>query len=246
MNCPNCTAPLQVNAGSQSATCSYCRSTFVPRHDSPAISRSAVAAERSAAELALRRLKRELRETENELHTAQYLAGEPQREAERKHEREIEAYEFDEMTRGFKRDEDRRGRNSGLGCAVLVLPILAITKWGWLWYVIGFFIFCALIIHLGVLANAKKKRPIRPFFRTKPPSGDEVRLAQKLEEIDAEITRHRQFLEESKPAYASDDTPQPLTPMPKPQDTNSQALGKSKPADAVNDLPQQRTPPAHR
>ncbi len=212
INCPNCSAPLQVIVGSQSATCSYCRSTFVPRSQPPANDRTTAATERTAAELALVRLQQERINTYAAIDHEKYLAKEPLRKAEREDEKDRRAYERNEERQEIKRKEwrDARDKLFELGIALFILGVFSWLIWDWQWMLqFGGLLLLAAVLSAGVLEWMAKKAPPkrRSVPAPLPPSDNAIRLRQHLQHIDAEIARHRRFLEESKPAYAANDEP---------------------------------------
>jgi LSD1 subclass zinc finger protein len=198
INCPNCSAPLEVDSQSKSARCSYCQTTFIPRPETEARNRSAVAAERAAAELTLRRLLREQRETQLQLSGEVYSAQVPHLEAQATRSRELLSFE---ETRSEKERVQKEDRKAYLQFALLPLGLALISGWTWPWYLVVFLLFFAAHVQLTLNGIRKSKPseapPLPPIVR----SETEIRLANRLAAIEEEIARHRNFLEESKPMY---------------------------------------------
>ena len=198
INCPNCSAPLDVDLQSKSARCSYCQTTFIPRPETEARNRSAVATERAAAELTLRRLLREQRETQNQLSGEVYSSQAPYLEAQATRSRELLSFE---ATRSEKERVQKDGFKACMQLAILPLGLALISGWTWPWYLVVFLLFLAALTQYGLIWTRKSKppeaQPLPPIVR----SETEIFLANRLAAIEEEITRHSDFLEESKPVY---------------------------------------------
>ena len=75
INCPNCSAALDVDEQTRAVRCSYCRTTFVREQGSGDAGGQTDASERVASELALRRLFHDRRRLEKELKLPETLSA---------------------------------------------------------------------------------------------------------------------------------------------------------------------------
>lgn len=219
--CPNCSAPLQVTAGSQSAICDYCRSTFVQSRESSAAQRATIATEKTAEEIALARLMKEKYSIEYQLGLERNRA---QASRDSEYNKDYAAYKT--ALSKYQSKEFERKLNSELAGKVRMMFLLGEIPVIFLIFVVanytnmggdsesGVFLGSLFLLLLGGAVLAQMVQflfigqmpPSPPRRRPQPklpPSENEIRLAQRLTRIDEEIMRHRQLLEESKPAYAA-------------------------------------------
>lgn len=199
-NCPNCTAPLRVHHTNQIAFCAYCGSTVVPDVESSTKERSTAASERTAAELALRRLPEERLALEVELEREQYLAQEPQREAEREYSRILKAYENAEEKLRIERAEAIYFRNLSLGVGIGVVILFLASQVSFFAYLSILVFFVSAAAQWSWFSNNKKLPRPQPSPMPDPIKSDrEEKILQRINEIDKEIQHHQEFLMRASP-----------------------------------------------
>ena len=173
MNCPSCSASLQVDERTRSARCSYCGTTCLI--DEAAADRSHPI-ERMVAELALRRLHHERQQVERGLQTMTNLDLLQQRERSRQIQ------------------EEKTIRGVFLICTFLGL-VLALSSqwiwgWNWFWYMFAFSLLGTILCSLKLSALPDVKGESDPAHAEGHP------LIKKLRSIDAEVRRHHQIVGE--------------------------------------------------
>ena len=198
INCPNCSAPIEVDSQSKSARCSYCQTIFIPRPEIAAKNRSTIAAERAAAELTLRRLLREQRDTQRQLSEAVYFSQAPYYEALEKQNHELKLFE---IARSEKEKVFKNGGYVFIKLALLPIGLALITGWTWPWYIVVFLLFFEALSKFILNGIQKSKPPKFPPLPTIVRSEAEILFTNRLAEIDEEIASHRSFLDKSKPIY---------------------------------------------
>ena len=203
LNCPNCSAPLQIGERVRSARCSYCATNFIPNPAIPDAQRATLAVERNASELALKRLHFEGRDAD------QQLQQEVNRHfiAEEQAAKSVAAQRDLRLSRVERKYELlRQARNGILSIAFLgtfgfwILDNLwSFGDWGrgWTVAILGLLVGAVLqVVVWGLGMEVRSAKKPGPAFVAPPrvPTDEEKRLWAMRARIDAETVRHKQVV----------------------------------------------------
>lgn len=182
---------MQVPISDGAVSCAYCASSFVPSVHFETNRRSTVATERTAAELALRRLHFERRDVQRDITNYE---SEARMEAERVnylHRMEIEKRQ---TARSLRIDEVKELRKAMLSLVFLCFVLAFITEWRPLWFGFlgGLFFVVTAQIALFFMPKVVGSESL-PILQRKQ-TDEELHLISKLSRIEAEIARHRQTI----------------------------------------------------
>lgn len=208
VNCPNCCAPLDVDSHSSSAKCLYCKSTYIPRSETAANTRSSTAAERAAAELALPRLLSEQELIGDQLRAIRWVPDPSATSSffiSEAGNRKAVVQRF-EQARSEKVKKLKEGLPGLWLLLILFSGVATLSGWTWLWVIAAFLLVVTLSVNLEFQKARVAKPPEFPPLpeQVQPKrvqTHDEIRLVQRLASITEEIASHRAYLDASKPSY---------------------------------------------